>query len=77
MSSSPSWTFPQAFQNSSLLQVISTLAIFSSFTTAPGTQHGTPMDYIYDQLFYITADKSSYAGALAKKFSIRSYLFQR
>ena len=44
MSSSHSWTFPQASQNSSLLQVISTLAIFSFFTIAPGTQPGTPMD---------------------------------
>ena len=44
MSSSHSWPFPQASQNSSLPQVISTLAIFSSFITAPGTQPGTPMD---------------------------------
>jgi len=43
MSSSHSWTLPQASQNSSLLQVIPTLAIFSSFTTAPGEEVEHPL----------------------------------
>jgi hypothetical protein len=36
-----------------------------------------PWTPIYDQRLYSTADKSGYAGALAKKMSIRSHLFQR
>jgi hypothetical protein len=36
-----------------------------------------PWTPIYDQRSYTNADKSGYAGALAKKLSICSYLFQR
>jgi hypothetical protein len=34
-----------------------------------------PWTPIYDQRFYTIADKSGYAGALAKKLSVCSYLF--
>ena len=36
-----------------------------------------PWTPIYDQRIYNTADKSGYAGALAKKVSLFYYLFQR
>jgi hypothetical protein len=36
-----------------------------------------PWTPIYDQLFNTTADKSGYAGALAKKLGFCSYSFQR